>query len=138
VHEGPEPWSPLPHFKLFLASCNIKVVLLDGGQAGRRYLVIVLAVCVFVLALGAKLSLYDLPQPGKISPAAVSKLWVGSDKARPELSPKLPVFWLTASASLFTLAPTRHIVSSLPNRVPSLLHLEQFQPYRFLRPPPSF
>jgi hypothetical protein len=106
-------------------------------QAPRlRWLVFALAVCVFVLALRAKLSLYDPPQVGSVNPASVSKLWVSSDKIRTAAPALLPVLWLTALLSL--LPPAIRILRSEPGSAPAPRHFTQRELYRFLRPPPAF
>ena len=101
----------------------------------RRLLVVALAVLVFMLAMRAKLALYDPPQAGSINPAAASKLWVSGEKAKP-LASTVPAFWL--SALLFLLLPLCRLrwarpVDETPS--PCFVHAEL---YRFLRPPPSF
>jgi hypothetical protein len=98
--------------------------------------VVVLAVCVFVLALRAKLSLYDPPQVGSVNPASVSKLWVSSDKVKPATAVFLPVLWFAALLSL--LPPARSILTSQAGHTPAPRHLTLRELYRFLRPPPTF
>jgi hypothetical protein len=104
--------------------------------AGRRFLVAALVVFVFVLALGAKLSLYDPPHPGTINPVAASKLWVSGEKLETAVTGALPVLWL--AALLFLHPPARCILRLVPGRAPAARHLGLRELYRFLRPPPAF
>jgi len=102
-----------------------------------RWIVVALAVCVFALALRAKLSQYDPPRVGSVNLASVSKLWVGGDKVKAEAPPVLlPVLWLTAL--LLLLPPARRISRSKLSRTPALRPVALFEMYRFLRPPPAF
>jgi hypothetical protein len=94
-----------------------------------------LVVFVFVLALGAKVSLYDAPHPGSINPAA-SKLWVSGEKLKTTVPSLLPLLWL--AALLFFPPPARLIVRSEPGWTPALRHLCLGELYRFLRPPPAY
>jgi hypothetical protein len=106
-------------------------------QAQRlRWVVVVLAVCVFVLALRAKLSLYDPPQVGSVNPASVSKLWVSGEKMKAATPALLPVLWLTAL--LLFLPPVLRILSPDSSSMPAPRHLTPRELYRFLRPPPAF
>ena len=108
----------------------------DSRQAAcRRVLVVALVVFVFALALGAKLSLYDPPQPGSINPAAASKLWVSGEKVRTAAPALLPLLWL--AALLFFPPPARHVLHSEPGWTPALRPLSLGDIYRFLRPPPG-
>jgi len=102
----------------------------------RRFLVVALVVFVFVLALGAKLSLYDPPHPGAINPAAASKLWVSGEKLETAVTGALPVLWL--ATLLFLSPPARRILRLEPGRAPAARHLGLRELYRFLRPPPAF
>jgi hypothetical protein len=95
-----------------------------------------LAVFVFALALRAKLSLYDPPQPGKISAAAAAKLWVNGEKARIVLTGTLPALWL--AALLISFFPARHVLGLAPERPLAPRHLDRLELFRFLRPPPAF
>ena len=104
-------------------------------QAQRlRWVVVALAVCVFVLALRAKLSLYDPPHPGSINPVSASKLWVSGEKLKTAVPGLLPLLWLGALL-LFPL-PARYIFSLELGRAPAPRHLAPRELYRFLRPPP--
>jgi len=102
--------------------------------ACARILVAALVVCVFVLALGAKLSLYDAPHPGSINPAAASKLWVSGEKLKTVVPALLPLLWL--AALLFFPPPARRTFPSEPGWTPVRRHLSLGALYRFLRPPP--
>jgi len=104
-------------------------------KACRRWLVAALAVCVFSLALRAKLSLYDPPQPGKISAAAAAKLWVSGEKLK-TMPGTLPVLWL--APLLFSVFPVRRILALAPERPLASRHLDRLELFRFLRPPPAF
>jgi hypothetical protein len=109
----------------------------DSRQnARRRWLVAALAVFVFALALRAKLSLYDPPQPGKISAAAAAKLWVNGEKARMVPAGTLPILWL--APLLFSVFPVRRILALAPERPLASRHLDRLELFRFLRPPPAF
>jgi len=109
----------------------------DSRQAAcRRVLLAALVVCVFVLALRAKLSLYDPPHPGSINPAAASKLWANGEKLKSAVPGSLALLWL--AALLFFPPPTRYILCSNPGRTPAHRHLSLSELYRFLRPPPAF
>ncbi|HYB76793.1 MAG TPA: hypothetical protein VEE85_01210 [Candidatus Bathyarchaeia archaeon] len=91
---------------------------------------------VFVLALRAKLSLYDPPHPGSVSPAAASKLWVSGEKLK---TPALGVCWLPGLAALLLFpGPSLRVVFSEPAWIPAPRHLIAGEVYPFLRPPPSF
>jgi hypothetical protein len=112
-------------------------MLVDSRRAsGRRFLGAALVVFVFVLALGAKLALYDPPHPGAINPAAASKLWVNGEKLETAVTGALPVLWLTAL--LFLPPVARCILRLEPGRAPAARHLGLRELYRFLRPPPAF
>ena len=103
---------------------------------GRRLLVAALVVFVFVLAFGAKLSLYDPPHARAINPVAASKLWVGGEKLRTAVAGALPVLWL---ATLLLLPPPESCSHLLElGRTPTARHLGLRELYRFLRPPPAF
>jgi len=109
----------------------------DSREAAfGRVLVAVLAVCVFVLALGAKLSLYDPPHSGSINPVAASKLWVSGEKLKAAVPGLLPFLWL--AALLFFPPPVRLIFRSEPGWTPAPRHFSLSELYRFLRPPPAF
>jgi len=109
----------------------------DSRQAAyARVLVAVLAAFVFVLALRAKLSLYEPPHSGSINPAAASKLWVNGEKLKSAVPGSLALLWL--AALLFFPPPTRYILCSNPGRTPAHRHLSRGELYRFLRPPPAF
>jgi len=101
--------------------------------ACSRILVSALVVLVFVLALRAKLSLYDPPHAGSISPAAASKLWVSSDKLK-TVTGMLPVLWFTPLL-LFFFPPRRVLAFAIADRL-VMRDFERFQRFRFLRPPP--
>ena len=103
--------------------------------ACRRLLVAALVVFVFGLALRAKLSLYDPPHPGSISPAAASKLWVSGEKLK-TVTGTLPVLWL--APLLFSVLPLRRVLAFAMASPPVLQHLDRFELFRFLRPPPAF
>ena len=92
-----------------------------------------LVVLVFVLALRAKLSLYDPPHAGSISPASASKLWVGSEKLK-AMTVTLPVLWF-ASLLLFFFPPRRVLTFAIAGPL-SERDFDQFERFRFLRPPP--
>ncbi len=109
----------------------------DSRQgAFRRWLVAALLVSVFALALRAKLSLYDPPQPGKISAAAAAKLWVNGEKAKVVPTGTLPALWL--AALLFSVFPARRVLGLAPERPLVPRHLDRLELFRFLRPPPAF
>jgi len=109
----------------------------DSRRAtGSRFLGAALVVFVFVLALGAKLSLYDPPHTRTINPVAASKLWVSGEKLRTTLTGVLPVLWLTAL--FFLTPPARCILRLEPGRTPVARHSGLRELYRFLRPPPAF
>jgi len=103
---------------------------------GCRVLVVVLAVLVCALALQAKLSLYDPPHPGSVSPAAASKLWVSGEKLKGTLPELLPLLWL--AAALFFLPPARPMVRAESGRALAPRRFCLRELYRFLRPPPAF
>ncbi len=109
----------------------------DSRQAAcGRVLVAALVVFVFVLALGAKLSLYDPPHSGSINPVAASKLWVSGEKLKTAVPGLLPFLWL--AALLFFPPPARRILRSEPGWTPAPRHFSLGDLYRFLRPPPAF
>jgi len=101
-----------------------------------RWVIVALAVCVFALALRAKLSQYDPPQVGSVNPVSASKLWVGGDKVKTAAPVQLPVLWL--AALLLFLPPARRIVRAEFSRTPPLRPIALRELYRFLRPPPAF
>jgi hypothetical protein len=105
-------------------------------RARRRWLVAALAVFVFALALRAKLSLYDPPQPGKISAAAAAKLWVNGEKAKVVLTGTSPALWL--AVLLVSFLPARRVLGLAPERPLAARHLDRLELFRFLRPPPAF
>jgi len=92
-------------------------------------------VSVFVLALRAKLSLYDPPHPGSINPAAASKLWVSGEKLKTAVAALLPLLWLAALPLL--LSPARRALRSASGWMPALRPLSLDELYRCLRPPPA-
>jgi len=94
-----------------------------------------LVVFVFVLALRAKLSLYDPPHPGSINPAAASKLWVNGEKSRTAAPALLPLLWV--AALLFFPFSAQHVFHSKPGPTPVLRPASLGKLYRFLRPPPA-
>jgi hypothetical protein len=102
----------------------------------RRWLVAALAVFVFVLALRAKLSLYDPPQQGKINAAAAAKLWVTGEKAKAVPTGTLPTLWLAAFLVSFFRA--RRVLALAPASPLAPRHLDRLELFRFLRPPPAF
>lgn len=109
----------------------------DSRQAAcGRVLVAALVVFVFVLALGAKLSLYDPPHPRSINPAAASKLWVSGEKLKTVVPGSLALMWL--AALLFFPPPAHRILHWEPAWTPAPRHLSLGELYRFLRPPPVF
>lgn len=109
----------------------------DSRQAAcRRVLLAALVVFVFVLALRAKLSLYDPPHPGSINPAAASKLWVSGEKLKTVVPALLPLLWLPAL--LFFSARARRVLRSELGWMPALRPVSLSELYRFLRPPPAF
>lgn len=95
-----------------------------------------LAVLVGVLALGAKLSLYDAPHPGSINPASISKLWVSGERLKTTQPFALPILWL-ATLLLFPL-PVQLTVRAEPCKEHAPRHFVLCELYRFLRPPPAF
>jgi len=95
-----------------------------------------LVVFVFVLAMGAKLSLYDPPRPGSINPAAASKLWVSGEKLKTAVPALVPLLWM--AALLFFTPPVRRSLHSEPGWMPAPSHLALGELYRFLRPPPAY
>ena len=105
-------------------------------KARRRWLVAALAVFVFVLALRAKLSLYNPPQPGEISAAAAAKLWVNGEKAKVVPTGTLPALWLAACLASFF--PACRVLSLAPESLLAQGQLDRLELYRFLRPPPAF
>ena len=109
----------------------------DSRQAAcRRVLLAALVVFVFVLAFRAKLSLYDPPHAGAISPAAASKLWVNGEKSRTAAPALLPLLWL--AALLFLPFSARRVFLSKPCPTPVLHPVSLGELYRFLRPPPAY
>ena len=93
-----------------------------------------LVVFVFVLALGAKLSMYDPPHPGAINPVSASKLWVSGEKLETMPPGLLPVLWLTTL--LFFLPRVPRILRSEPCRTHAPRRSDLRELYRFFRPPP--
>jgi len=109
----------------------------DFREAGcDRVLVAALVVFVFVLALGAKLSLYDPPHSGPINPVATSKLWVNGEKLKTGVPGLSPILWL--AALFFFSPPARRILRSELAWTPAPRHFSLGELYRFLRPPPAF
>lgn len=102
--------------------------------ACRRILVSALIVLVFVLALRAKLSLYDPPHAGSISPASASKLWVSSEKLK-AVTGTLPVLWF--APLLFFVSPPRRVLAFAIAGPLIMGDFAQFELFRFLRPPPA-
>jgi hypothetical protein len=98
-----------------------------------RVFVIVLSLLVFLLALNAKLSLYD--QPEHANTVNSSKLWLNGQKMEPP-----PVTLVLAVLSVayvvlrlrFPRSPWQRV--SIEEPTPS--RLTAFRAYRFLRPPP--
>jgi len=107
----------------------------SSQSARRRWLIAALAVFVFALALRAKLSLYDPPQPGTVQVAAAAKLWVNGDKPRLPFTGLLPVLLLTAVFRC--LVPARLALGSLPVSPRAARQRQPFELFRFLRPPPA-
>jgi hypothetical protein len=109
----------------------------DSRQKARRLLLVAaLAVFVFALAVRAKLSLYDPPQPGKISAAAAAKLWVNGEKVKAVPTGTLPALGLAAFLVPFFRA--RRVLGLAPERPLAPRHLDRLELFRFLRPPPAF
>lgn len=134
----PESVAGLTCFKEFLYfGVRLATMWVGPKQAShRRLLVIALAVFVFVLALRAKLSLYEPSHPGSVNPASASKLWVNGEKLKSAILAFLPVLWLTAL--LLFPRPLPHIVRSEHTRTAAPRHFGLRELYRFLRPPPAF
>ncbi|MGC2323581.1 MAG: hypothetical protein WA463_13220 [Terriglobales bacterium] len=106
-------------------------------QAKRlRWVVLALAVCVCVLALRAKLSLYDPPHPGSVNPVSVSKLWVSGENLKAATPGLAPVLWLAALLSL--LPPVPRVLRSELSSAPAPRYFTLRELYRFVRPPPAF
>ena len=98
-----------------------------------RFFVIVLSLLVFLLALNAKLSLYD--QPEHVNTVNSSKLWLNGQKM--EQPPVTLVLAVLAVAYVvlrlrFPRSPWQRVQIQTP--VPS--RLIAFRARRFLRPPP--
>ena len=109
----------------------------DSKQAACcRFLLAALVVSVFVLALQAKLSLYDPPHPGSINPAAASKLWVNGEKLKTAVLALWPPLW--PAALLVFPPPARRVLRSDHGWTPALRPLSLIELYRFLRPPPAY
>lgn len=108
----------------------------ESRQAAcSRILVSALVVFVFVLALRAKLSLYDPPHPGSINPAAASKLWVNGEKLETAVPALLPLLWL--AAPLFFPFSARRVFHSEPDWTPVPSPASLGELCRFVRPPPA-
>jgi hypothetical protein len=95
----------------------------------------VLAVCVCIFALRAKLSLYDPPHPGMVNPATASKLWVGGEKGKTAIPSGIQV--LRPTAFVTAPRPVREVVlqRNASTLVPHYLRFPEFN--RLLRPPPT-
>jgi hypothetical protein len=98
-----------------------------------KLLVVVLSLFVFLLALNAKLSMYDQPEHTATS---TSKLWLNGQKMEGQ-TPVVLIIAVLAVVFLplrlrFPRSPWPEIDFSAPARSP----LPAFETHRFLRPPP--
>lgn len=97
---------------------------------------VLLAACVFTLAIQAKLSLYQPPHPGSVNPAAASKLWVTAERLKTAPPQFFPVLWLTTL--LLFPPPAPYSFRSEPGRTPAPRPFGLHEIHCFLRPPPAF
>jgi hypothetical protein len=102
-----------------------------------KLFVVILSLFVFLLALNAKLSLYE--HSAQANATSSSKLWLNGQKM--EMQTQSLLVFSVLSAILFLLSPrfhrspwTRARVIAIAT-VPSVL--PDFEQHRFLRPPPS-
>ena len=102
-----------------------------------RLFVVLLSLLVFVLALNAKLSLYE--QPLHANATNSSKLWLNGQKMEAQTPATLLVLAVLPVA--FIVLRLRFHVSpwpKVPIRVSVPSSLNAFEVHRFLRPPPIF
>lgn len=100
-----------------------------------KILLIALSLFVFLLALDAKLSLYE--QPAQVDATNSSKLWLSGQKMETQTP---PVLVLAVLSLAFVLLRPRFQRSPLPTtqlRVPRPSAMPAFEFHRFLRPPPN-
>jgi hypothetical protein len=97
---------------------------------------IALSLFVFLLALNAKLSLYQ--QPRHANATNTSKLWLNGQKMEAQAPPILVFAVLSVTFAL--LRPRFHQTawSRVQFEVPVITPARTFQLHRFLRPPPVF
>jgi len=108
-----------------------------SAQARKiKLFVVILSLLVFLLALDAKLSLYERSAHAD-SPSS-SKLWLNGQKMEAQTPPILVLAVL--SAVLLFLRPRFHRSPWTKTRIVVLVpsFLPDFEQHRFLRPPPSF
>jgi hypothetical protein len=97
---------------------------------------IALSLFVFLLALNAKLSLYQ--QPTHANATNSSKLWLNGQKMEAQAP---PVLVFAAFSITFALLRPRFHQTPWPRvqfEVPVVTPARTFQLHRFLRPPPAF
>lgn len=100
-----------------------------------KLLLIALSLFVFLLALDAKLSLYE--QPAQVNTTNSSKLWLNGQKMEAQTPPVLVLAVLSVTFVLLRPRfhhspwPSRQLRAPRPSVVPS------FEFHRFLRPPPD-
>jgi|SRR5581483_8371050 len=100
-----------------------------------KILLIALSLFVFLLALYAKLSLYE--QPAQVDATNSSKLWLNGQKMEAQAPPVLVFAVLSRT---FILLPPRFHQSPSPSaqlRAPRPFAVPSFELHRFLRPPPN-
>ena len=95
---------------------------------------VALSLFVFLLALDAKLSLYE--QPAQVDATNSSRLWLNGQKMEAQT---LPILVLAVLTAVFILSRPRSHQSSRPGtspRAPLASAIPAFELHRFLRPPP--
>ena len=100
-----------------------------------KIVLVALSLFVFLLALDAKLSLYE--QPAQVDATNSSKLWLNGQKMEAQTP---PVLVFTVLSVAFVLLRPRFRQSPWLNTelwVPRSCAIPAFELYRFLRPPPN-
>src|SRR5579884_1472919 len=100
-----------------------------------KLLLIALSLFVFLLALDAKLSLYE--QPTHVNTTNSSKLWLNGQKMEAQSSPVLVLAVLSIAFVLLRPRFHRSPWPAMQLRTPRPSVVPSFELHRFLRPPPD-
>ena len=105
------------------------------GAKHVRFAVVILSLLVFLLALNAKLSSYDIPP--RVNGPSSSKLWLNGQKMEAQAPSLLVVAVLSLCLLLFRAVPERSRWPRAQFQTGTCTALEVLHLHRFLRPPPT-